>query len=67
MKKVIGYALTSATVGALFGLVMATSIPDPHAAVSGVAAAAFMYGSLAYFGGVESREEKAARDAETEG
>jgi hypothetical protein len=60
MIKIIGRSLASLTVGAVFELAMSTAMPDPHAVESGVGAAAFMYGGMAYSARIDRRESMRA-------
>ena len=66
MLKVMRRSLASVSVGALFGLALGTSLPDPHALVGGAGATAFMYGALAYNARIEQREAAAANEEKAE-
>lgn len=63
--KTLRRAILCLVVGGLFGWAMSTKFPTPHAVLSGIAAGAFMQGSLAYFDRADRRElARRSEDAE---
>jgi len=59
LDMTIRLAIPSLVVGCIFGLTLSTKYPDPIAAGSSLAAAAFIYGAWLYNGRSERREARA--------